>query len=212
MDGAGTDSELDERLRPAKKSTPGWRGPVLVAAALALGLPIAGCGGGGDSGAGEASTITIALPADGPTYRDPGGAYVLEVGPDWEAGSVSQPKIWFTHEAAKGFRSNVNATVEQVPGSASLQDYVKLSVKNAPALLPQLKSVSIDYLNESGGRQLARWHYRGSYNGRALEWLAITGLRDGKAVTLTFTSLPAVFADQVKDVEPYMRTLRVLPS
>jgi hypothetical protein len=186
----------DERANSAGTPTAGWRRAALVVGVIAIGVLAVGCG----------STSSVTPTSDGVVYNDPGGAYAVDVDPDWKAGSLSQPKFWFTDEA---FHSNVNAIVEDVPSSVSLADYLELSGKNAPNLIPGYKLLSLDVLNESGNRVLARWHYVGTPGGKLLEFLAITGLKYGRAVTLTYTTEPEAFADRVRDVEPYMRTLRI---
>jgi hypothetical protein len=187
------------RASDAGTSTVAWRGAGTLVAALAVCLLLAGCG---------ARSIQPTT-SNGVIYRDPGGAFAVEINPNWVAGSLSQPKFWFTREPANGFRSNINAIVEEVPGSTTFAQYIKLSAGNAPRIVPGYTLLSLDILRESGGRALARWHYVGTVGGRPLEFLAMTELRHHRAVTLTFTSERDSFADAVPHVEPYLRTLRI---
>lgn len=156
------------------------------------------------------SSGSSGAPAGATKFTDPGGAYSISVNPSWEPGSVSSPKMWFTAPAKDGFRDNTNVIIENLPSKISLDDYLKLSLRNAPTLIKGFSVKSQDEITLGGGDKAIRVIYTGSVsNSPEMQFLAIVAVNDKRAATVTFTAPPSRFEQSLADVEPYLRTLDV---
>jgi len=94
--------------------------------------------------------------ADGDAFADPEGRYTLSVPADWEAhhGVAGEGvEVWLVDDGddADGFASNINVITEDVVGM-SLEDYVELSIENAPTIMSDFALVSSEMVTGAAGQ------------------------------------------------------------
>ena len=162
---------------------------------VALAGSLAACGGGS-----QAASI-------GTTYTDPEGAYTLQVDPAWDlqvGGFAEGVEIWFLGPVEGGFRPNVNLLTQSAPGM-DLAGYTAASIRSAPSAISDFQLVSSTRIEP----ELGVMEYRGTAQGRHLHFLAIFGIRSGRATIATLTSPEETFAGWRATVEPFLRTLRL---
>jgi hypothetical protein len=182
-----------------------------LAISLVAGMLLAGCGSSSDErqpAAAESTTAATAPLQDAVTFRDPGGAYELDVDRDWTE-ILEQPKAWAIGSGSDGFGDNVNVIVERLAADQTLEEYLELSVRSAPRIIPGVDIGSYEFITLPSGERGGRWVYSGRPQDRDLEFLAVIGVAPGRAVTVTLTAEPERFATAVAAAEPYMRTLRL---
>lgn len=149
-------------------------------------------------------TDTFPAPT-GEQFRDPQGQWKMTVSTEWErlAGVVAaEIEAWAVGTMApSGFTPNVNVLVQEFTGS-SVEDYVELSKTAAPDLEASI-------VETADGRRLARFEYEAP-NG--LRSLGVAVTREGVAVLATLTAPKRDFDQLKQKVEPYLRTVTLLPK
>lgn len=179
----------------------------LAALVLIGGLLIAGCGGSGTKTP-TATGPSLAAPTDGTVFTDPSGAYSITESPDWTAGSVQTPKMWSLKQGDETFRDNVNIFVENLPDGIDLAEYTKVSLKNAPKLIQDLKVASNERVTLVSGQPATRLRFSGTVSGNNMEFLQIYAVVPGKrAVVVTLTAPASRIDGDIVASEPYMRTV-----
>jgi hypothetical protein len=183
-------------------------GPALV-------IALAACGGSSTKttiattapAAAASGPTTTALP--GTTFTDPDGTYTVRVDPDWSEQPNALPQndieVWQTAPSVDGFASNVNVLTQPAKG-VSLAEYLDASVKQ----LKDMTVVDSSTVDVGGGRTLGTVEYSGLLTGatKALHFLAVVDVGDGKAVLATFTATEDAFTSLRPTIERYLLTLR----
>jgi hypothetical protein len=150
--------------------------------------------------------------ADAPTtddgaFADPEGRYTLSVPADWEAhhGVAGEGiEVWLVDDGddADGFATNINVITEDVVGM-SLEDYVELSIENAPTIMSDFALVSSETVTGAAGQELAVMEYTGA----GMPYIGVMAMGAEGAVVITLASTTDTFAAVKDAVYPFMLTL-----
>jgi hypothetical protein len=156
----------------------------------------------------DVAVETPAAPAGAQTFTDEDGEYSLAVNPGWQQSEFSGLPIWYTGDGSSDFADNVNVVSENYDGD--LDDYLDLSVENAPKLIEDFELVSSDVETGAFGQELGVMVFNGVAGGAdiPLTFYATVAVGNGNAVSATFTAPRAQFETDVQDVIPYMATLQ----
>jgi hypothetical protein len=156
------------------------------------------------------STAPTSGPVDG-AFIDPEGLYLMRVDPGWtyQAGGFAEGiEFWFLGPPERGLQPNLNV-LTQVTGGLSLTQYIKLSIRGAPAFMADFELVE---RGKVAGEftELGVMRYTGSTAGttRKLAFLAIFAVSGDRAIVATLTTPLKSFDDWRAEVEPYMLSLR----
>jgi hypothetical protein len=187
---------------------------VLVVAMLSLSIAaFAACGS--DSGSDSDSSATVA--GDEYSYTLPGGWHQLhgeELDQAGQAllGTASQQKpdqrialstAAVADEGTDGFRSSVNVTREPLPSGVTLDQYIRVSVKNLGALVQSPQLMRTPRRTDLGGAPAGALEYSGLQGGQRVIFVDVTAVRDGVAYNFTLSALP----DQLNDAGADFRSM-----
>jgi hypothetical protein len=199
-----------ETTDPRAKAT--LRGLLSSLLGAALLCSVAGCSSG-DSDPKIASITSAIGPqptVSGTTFHDPQGAYTITVPGSWteNAGTCNGDiESWLVGPESSEFSANVNVITQPVP-VIDLEEYLKASADAAPKQMENFKLVSRGFLTSASGSPLGALEYTGRTSGSDLHFLAVFGVRNGRAVAATLTALPVDFPRLRAEAEPYLHTTR----
>jgi hypothetical protein len=191
---------------------------VLVLGALGVSLLLLAGGSDDDDDPGNAVVPTVPT-GDVISFRDPQGAYTMDIDPEWEQSvTPNQPDVetWFTPTGTDAFRDNVTV-LAQTGVNVSLDDYMQLVIDQAPqsvedfqlrefrVLTPDLDDASDD---DDPQRELGVIAYDGTQGTQSFGFLLVASVENGNAVLATFTTEKDRFDAARAEVEPYLLTLR----
>ena len=143
-------------------------------------------------------------------FTDPEGLYQIKVDPTWTytaGGLAAGIEFWILGAPESGFTPNLNILTQRT-GGMSIADYLKVSIKNAPA---QVADFELEDSGEIDGTKahLGFIDFAGSApNGRSLRFLAIFGMNGDYAIVATLTAPSKSFSAWRAKVKPFMLTLR----
>ncbi len=159
-------------------------------------------------------TNALAPPKGGVVFTDPAGTYRLTVAKSWISGTFDQPKSWFVDREQQAFNDNVTVTGEVARDDITLDQYLDITVDNAPRVIEGFVLQSRDTITLTSGERAGRLTFSGSVGPSklALRFLAIIVLRGRRAMSVTLTATGAHFDTRVFENEPYLRTIEVLKS
>ena len=147
--------------------------------------------------------------APGRTFVDPQGVYELFVPASWEANHgtvVAEIEAWLVDEPRGGFVANVNVLVQAAPG-LTLDDYLELSVANAPLFAADLEVSEASLIDGDQGQPLAMMEYTAG----DLSFLGVFAMTaDGQAIVATLSVLHDDYESVRADVLPHLSTLMPL--
>lgn len=182
-------------------------------AALAL---LAGCSSGADRATSGGSTTTTttttttavaATTAAGDEFRDPQGVYTMTVPRGWTRlpGVIAQEiEAWSVAQMVDGFGPNVNVLHQEFLG-ATPSEYIEYSEGGGEAITIDSASIVTLAPGVDGARMLMS---QSIDDQSVLKSLAIAVTRHNTAVLATLTAPEAHFDRLVRQVEPFLRTLR----
>lgn len=148
-------------------------------------------------------------PPPGAKFVDPNGSYQWVVPPAWETTTSGPARVWFTGKSSPQFRDNVNVLSERLTTDMTAADYLKLSVSNAPKLLPSFSELSRTTFDVNG-RQVAQIDYRSNQAGLNLRHRALMVVKGRNAITITYTTQPERFDAEIGAVQPFLATIEAL--
>lgn len=200
-----------------------WAARAAIAALVLLGA--AGCSDGSSNdgsapetsapSATDAATKPPKADADAPTldgeaFTDPEGRYTLTVPADWEArhGVAGEGiEVWLIDDGddADGFATSINVITEDVTGMP-LDQYVELSIANAPRILSDFELSSSEVVTGAAGQELAVLEYTGG----GMSYIGVMGIGAEGAVVITLASSTDTAA-AMKDAV-YLPMLTLLPT
>lgn len=149
----------------------------------------------------------LAASPDGVEFRDPQGAYTMTISPGWNSlpGVIAKEiEAWSVGEMVEGFAPNVNVINQEFPG-ATPAEYIEFS-RDAGA---GIKIDRAEVVTLAPGVDAARFVMSQRVDGTVLKSLAIAVTGRDTAVGATLTARAADFDRLVREVEPYLRTLRL---
>jgi hypothetical protein len=182
---------------------------LVVLVAVVVGAAVAHRGAPRDVLGATGPGPTATVPATGVDFVESSGTYSLRVGDDWDRVELPAGAAWYTGTGSRAFRDNVTVIVEDLPRRLSLDDYVDISSDNASRIGLQFDPKSRDDVLLSDGRTAVLLDYTSVQQGFTLRHRVVITVHDLVAVTATFTSEDDRFADSVRDVDAYLRTLNV---
>jgi hypothetical protein len=152
------------------------------------------------------TTPTTALP--GTEFTGPNGAYTLRVESSWPHRSNVPFQGFEMWELPGATGANMNALVENLPVSLSLQQYVDASKANLPKLLNGATIITSQIVKGAYGQQLGVIEYEASINGNHVRLVALASVKGKHAVVLTMAAGFDQFAQVRAAVDPYLLTLQ----
>ncbi len=177
-------------------------------------LLLTGNGDDGDS-SGETPAATGQL-SSATRFRDPQGAYSLEVDPLWHVPTSTagaNVETWYTQTGTADFRDNVTIVAQPV-GEVDLDQYLQLVIDQAPKSvddfkLREFRVVTIPTESKTEvPKSLGVVAYEGRKGDQAYGFFFVASVEDGKAVVATLTTDQDRFDDVRAKVAPYLMTLR----
>ena len=114
--------------------------------------------------------------------------------------------MWFVALPEDGFVANVNVLTQAIP-EIDVEEYLDLSVAQAPGMMPDFELLRLDVIERSGN-ELGVMEYTGTQNYRPLHFLATVTVADRTAAIATFTAPPEPFDELRCGVERFLFTLR----
>ena len=149
-------------------------------------------------------------------FRDPQGAYSLEVDPQWHVPTSTagaNVETWYTQTGTADFRDNVTIVAQPV-GEVDLDQYLQLVIDQAPKSVDNFKlrefrvvTIPTD-AKATVPKSLGVVAYEGRKDDQAYGFFFVASVEDGKAVVATLTTDQDRFDEVRAKVAPYLMTLR----
>ncbi len=149
-------------------------------------------------------------------FRDPQGAYSLEVDPQWQAptsAAGANVETWYTQTGTADFRDNVTIVAQPV-GEIDLDQYLQLVIDQAPKSvdgfkLREFRVVTIPTEAKTEvPKSLGVVAYEGRKGDQAYGFFFVASVEDGKAVVATLTTDQDRFDEVRAKIAPYLMTIR----
>ena len=143
--------------------------------------------------------------AAGVSFRDPQGAYTMNIDADWietTGQGVKEVEAWRVAADDGGFANNVTVMTQSTQG-LDLAGYLTSSVQNIGAYV-LVGQKTVQGIN---GNDLGLMEYAGLAAG-GLHYLAVIDVAHGQAVVATLTATEKSFAQARRDAEPYLLSLQ----
>jgi len=188
---------------------------ILVLGAIGTSLLLLTGGDNDNDGTGETPAATGQLPS-ATRFRDPQGAYSLEVDPQWQVPTSTagaNVETWYTQTGTEDFRDNVTI-VSQPVGEVDLDQYLQLVIDQAPKSVDDFKLREFRVVTipteakATVPKQLGVVAYEGRKGNQTFGFFFVASVEDGKAVVATLTTDQDRFDDVRAKVAPYLMTLR----
>jgi hypothetical protein len=188
---------------------------ILVLGAIGASLLLLTGNGDDSDGSGETPAATGQLAA-ATRYRDPQGAYSLEVDPQWRVPTSTaggNVETWYTQTGTADFRDNVTIVAQPV-GEVDLDQYLQLVIDQAPKSvndfkLREFRVVTIPTESKTKvPKSLGVVAYEGRKGDQTYGFFFVASVEDGDAVVATLTTDQDRFNDVRAKVAPYLMTLR----
>jgi hypothetical protein len=149
-------------------------------------------------------------------FRDPQGAYSLEVDPQWQVPTSTAGaniETWYTQTGTADFRDNVTIVAQPV-GEVDLDQYLQLVIDQAPKSVDNFKlrefrvvTIPTD-AKATVPKSLGVVAYEGRKGDKTFGFFFVASVENGKAVVATLTTDQDRFDDVKAEVAPYLMTLR----
>jgi hypothetical protein len=149
-------------------------------------------------------------------FRDPQGAYSLEVDPQWHVPTSTagaNVETWYTQTGTADFRDNVTIVAQPV-GEVDLDQYLQLVIDQAPKSVDNFKlrefrvvTIPTD-AKATVPEQLGVVAYEGRKGDKTFGFFFVASVENGKAVVATLTTDQDRFDDARAEIAPYLMTLR----
>ncbi len=114
-------------------------------------------------------------------------------------------EVWAVEPEISGFTPNVNLLVQEFPGETPAE-YIAYSGKGGGGIT----RTQADVIDLGRGRQAARFVFSQRHGSLQLLSLAVAVTTDDRAVLATLTTAEEDFDRLSAEVEPFLRTLRLL--
>ncbi len=153
--------------------------------------------------------------SSGGSFTDPKGKYTIDIPSSWTTADVGNAaggldaNAWYMNDDADGFRENMNVITEGPLNGMSLDDYMDISLKNAPRQIQNFNVQSREKTTLDNGNEAYRLIYTGKPTGAPQEFkfLAMVSVTDTTAYTATFTASDNQFDQYASEAERVMKTL-----
>lgn len=163
---------------------------------LSITAALAACGSDSGSGATVATDeYAFTLPAGWRQLQgqelDRAGQALLGTSSSQNPGQrISLSSAAVADDQTQGFQSSVNVTREPLPAGTSLKEYIRASVRNLGAVVQNPHLVGTPRRTDLGGTPAGALDYSGIQQGRQVNFVDVTAVRNGVAYNFTLTALP----------------------
>lgn len=183
----------------------GMRARVRILAACLCLLGLVACG---NSDSNDDSGSTTPDPAEGETFTDPQGSYVLTVAEDWRSVTARDPETegWAVAPKRNGFTPNVSVIAISDPEATTVDGLMDLSLEGLKAI-QGFELLERSVVVGAKGQELGVLSYSASPGAAPIFFLSYTVLRSDKVVIATLTATATTFEKLRQQVEPYLLTL-----
>ena len=172
--------------------------------------------GNDDDNEGSETPAATGQLASATRFRDPQGAYSLEVDPQWQVPTSTAGaniETWYTQTGTADFRDNVTIVAQPV-GEVDLDQYLQLVIDQAPKSVDNFKlrefrvvTIPTD-AKATVPKSLGVVAYEGRKGDKTFGFFFVASVENGKAVVATLTTDQDRFDDVTAEVAPYLMTLR----
>jgi hypothetical protein len=152
--------------------------------------------------AAKAPTRAVALPRVG----DAAGTFSVAVPAGWQvdASGTLGTVLFLFGPQYDDFKVNVSVGKQQV-GKMSLAEYLAVSKKGGPGMMPEYKELS-EGSTTLGGLRAAKLVYEGKPLGKDMQFMAVFTVKDGVAYVLTYTAPSPYCAKHLKEFQAVVKS------
>jgi hypothetical protein len=110
---------------------------------------------------------------------------------------------------ADRFRENLNITVDNLPGTVTLEEYERFSSAQLAQQMPQARLLEARDATLAG-RPARRWLVTGPLGPLTLNWLIVSTVAKGKAYGLTYSAEATRFATYLGTIEEMIASFEIV--